>query len=141
MPGTRCTVVSCNNSLAKTGKSVRYHRFPRNKSIRRLWEQRCGRDGSWNPGACHICSDHFSEDCYERDLRSELLGEPIKKRLKKCSIPTRKLPSTEYDEPHKRSTEFENQLKEITEQQLRNQEQDCISFIQYTHIVLGKIKW
>ena len=35
-----------------------------------------------------ICSEHFTEDCYERDLKSELLGTKIKYNLKEDAVPT-----------------------------------------------------
>ena len=35
-----------------------------------------------------ICSLHFTDTSYERDLRNELLGLPIRKRLLPDAVPT-----------------------------------------------------
>ena len=35
-----------------------------------------------------VCSLHFSDSCYERDLRNELLGIPVRKRLLPDAVPT-----------------------------------------------------
>ena len=35
-----------------------------------------------------ICEKHFSVDDYERDMRSELLGEPSRKKLRIEAVPT-----------------------------------------------------
>ena len=37
---------------------------------------------------CKLCSKHFTEDCYEQDLRSELLGIKKKVKLKNYVVPT-----------------------------------------------------
>ena len=43
-----------------------------------------------------ICSNHFSSAQYERDMRNELLGLPIRKILKKDAVPDRNLPKSEF---------------------------------------------
>ena len=35
-----------------------------------------------------LCSKHFTEDCYERDLKSELLGIKKQVKLKRDAVPT-----------------------------------------------------
>lgn len=75
MPGARCNVAICNNSYANTkGQGIMFHSFPKDASIRKLWVNKCRRDGTWNPDSCTICSQHFAEKDYVRDLKSELLG-------------------------------------------------------------------
>lgn len=77
MPGTRCSVAVCNNSLVQTrreGKNIRYHRFPKNIHIKKKWIRAAGRTGEWNPETSLICSTHFLPHDYLRDLKSELLG-------------------------------------------------------------------
>uniref|UniRef100_A0A1B6C7I1 THAP-type domain-containing protein n=1 Tax=Clastoptera arizonana TaxID=38151 RepID=A0A1B6C7I1_9HEMI len=92
MPGTRCTVAVCNNSHAKTkGKGVKYYHFPKDPEVRSRWVHLCRREGKWNPDSCLVCSEHFLPEDYERDLKSELLNLPIKRRLKKTAIPSQKL--------------------------------------------------
>lgn len=90
MPGKRCTVATCTNSLQKTkleGKSTIYHAFPSDDERRKQWIHRCRRAGSWNPSSCHVCSEHFSEEDYDRDLQHELLGLPPRKKLKTTAVP------------------------------------------------------
>jgi hypothetical protein len=90
MPGTRCTVAVCNNSFEKTkraGMNIMYHQFPKNQPLRNIWIQRCRRAGTWNPNSCHICSIHFTADDYKRDMSSEYLNIPAKRRLKSTGKP------------------------------------------------------
>jgi len=39
-----------------------------------------------------LCSVHFVDDCFDRDLKNELLGLPIRRMLKYDSFPTKCLP-------------------------------------------------
>jgi len=93
MPGTRCAVAGCGNSLQKTkvnseSKRVRYHRFPTDLQFRQEWATKCQRDGKWDPASCHVCSEHFTEDDYQHDLKAELLNLPKKFILKKDAVPS-----------------------------------------------------
>ncbi|KAL1493357.1 hypothetical protein ABEB36_011426 [Hypothenemus hampei] len=91
MPGCRCAVTKCNNSLEVTrrlNRNVLYHRFPKNENVFALWVQRCRRTDKWNPQNSRVCSEHFTPDDYERDLKSELLSLPEKKHLKASAIPS-----------------------------------------------------
>lgn len=51
-----------------------YHRFPRDTEIRKQWIHSSGKESLWNPEHGWICSDHFTDDSYERDLKAELLN-------------------------------------------------------------------
>lgn len=82
MPGTRCAVAMCKNSL-KTTENVSFHRFPINKpKVLKTWVAKCGRGDKWNPNTSHICSVHFAEQDFEIDLRHQLMGTKQKWRLK-----------------------------------------------------------
>lgn len=88
----------CNmqQQFKKTSKSedtcnIKYYRFPKNLKLRQIWIQRCRRDGKWNADTSRVCSEHFSEDAYEKDLKAELLQLPPTKKLKPDSVPTLKL--------------------------------------------------
>lgn len=86
MPGTMCAVGSCTNNLIKTKKlnlNISYHRFPKQEKTCRIWIKACNRKDQWNPNTSYICSDHFTNDNFEIDLRAELMGIPVKKRLKR----------------------------------------------------------
>ncbi|XP_023222091.1 uncharacterized protein LOC111623657 isoform X2 [Centruroides sculpturatus] len=124
MPGTRCAVYGCNNNLLAVkakGESVTFHVFPRQKDliskrIRSEWINRCKRSDKFNPDTSRICSVHFVQSDYERDLQHELLGLPDRKILKKTAIPTLNLPDrmnptvTEQERNSKRKQKEVNDL-------------------------------
>ncbi|CAH1179844.1 unnamed protein product [Phaedon cochleariae] len=102
MPGLTCAVFGCKNNWAssKTEEKLTFHVIPRQKdflstTIRNEWIACCNRPATWNPDNGRICSAHFCDQDYERDLQHELLGLPLRKRLKKTAIPTQNLPGIE----------------------------------------------
>ncbi|TRY74091.1 hypothetical protein TCAL_02586 [Tigriopus californicus] len=88
-----CAVAACRNP-----NNVRYHRFPTDSSQSKLWVDACNRADHVNPKTAAICERHFTSESYQRDMRNELLGLPVRKRLKKEAVPTLALMSNE-DEP------------------------------------------
>lgn len=91
MPGTRCAVAMCNNNRKATKKAnlqIKYHSFPKEKSIRNIWIQRCRRDGKWNASTSYVCSAHFQSTDYQRDLKAELLNLPPKQILNLNAVPS-----------------------------------------------------
>ena len=89
-----CAVAICQSPQPELGYS--YHRFPKDKVIRHAWINACRRKDSFNPDTAKVCSLHFEEEAFERDLRSELMpNEERKKRrakiLKSNAIPVLKL--------------------------------------------------
>lgn len=82
-----CAVTICNNRQGKNRGDVSFHRFPASETLRKVWLLRCGRDENFDCAQGRVCSVHFAEEDFERDLRGELLGEPLKKRLKPEVIP------------------------------------------------------
>ncbi|XP_056647325.1 uncharacterized protein LOC130451987 [Diorhabda sublineata] len=96
MPGTRCAVYGCGNTYKTRQQEHEYfifHRFPKAKDLvsqtmRKEWILRCKREDKFNPDTSYICSVHFTEKDYERDLQNELLGLPLRKILKKTAVPT-----------------------------------------------------
>ena len=91
----KCAVESCPNP-----NGIIYHSFPHKSELQELWIEACGRK---NLIPCiknaKICSRHFSSDSYERDLRNELLGLPVRKKLKSNAIPTLLLNENLIKEP------------------------------------------
>ena len=84
-----CSVAVCPSPQVK---GISYHRFPRDPEIRRQWMLACRRaDREVNPVTALICSNHFHADDFERDLQNELLGLPLKKKLKKGCVPSQNL--------------------------------------------------
>lgn len=93
MPGTRCAVAVCNNCIVKTRLSdgqckIVYHRFPKDEQICKQWIQKCKRNDKFNYRTSSICSDHFTEDDYQRDLKAELLKLQPNKKLNPFAVPS-----------------------------------------------------
>lgn len=78
-----CAVATCKNP-----NHVLYHRFPTDLDQQKLWVNACRRKDYINPKTATICERHFTPESYQRDLKNELLGLPLKKRLKKDAVPT-----------------------------------------------------
>ncbi|KAL5239126.1 hypothetical protein ACI65C_006536 [Semiaphis heraclei] len=73
MPGTRCAVAICQNSLQATKKknlNISYHTFPKDPKLCNTWINACQRKDEWNPKTSTICSVHFLENQFEVDLRT-----------------------------------------------------------------------
>lgn len=84
MPGMQCYVVDCPNRFKDTRVSdASYFSFPSDKNRSKIWIQFCKRDENFDPGNKRICSNHFDVNDFERDLMSELLNIPQKKRILK----------------------------------------------------------
>jgi hypothetical protein len=88
MPGVRCAVFGYKNNhktkkgTGQEGQDIIFHSFPKPKdmvsqTMRNEWINRCKREDKLNPETSRICSKHFVETDYERDLQNELLGKKI----------------------------------------------------------------
>ncbi len=64
------------------------HTFPKDPDLCKKWISACKRKDSFNVQSAIICSRHFSDTCFERDMRSELLEKKRGRILKAGSIPT-----------------------------------------------------
>ncbi len=83
-----CAVAVCPSPKAR---DIIYHVFPKDKSLEKKWTIKCKRNDTFNPKFASICSNHFLPSDYERDLKSELMGLPSKKRLKSDALPSQNL--------------------------------------------------
>ncbi|XP_078495336.1 uncharacterized protein LOC144750166 [Ciona intestinalis] len=86
-----CVAVDCTNQYkGKKNADVSYHSFPKNKKIRKAWEIAVSRKNL--PSDPYLCSDHFTQDCFDESslLKHTLMPNKyrIKRTLKKNSIPT-----------------------------------------------------
>ncbi len=95
-------------------------RFPKDEEIRKIWIQRCRRLDKFNPSSSYICSIHFDESDFQRDMKSELMGCPKRKRLKEHTVPHLKLPSStskflkkEAQETNRTQRMREKELKKV----------------------------
>ena len=86
----RCVSAGCDSV---SGKGYSFHKFPRDKTLRRRWisavkRQRSNWDG---PSAdSQLCSKHFEDDCFVTEgvcFRDEM-WIPTVKRLKPDAVPT-----------------------------------------------------
>ena len=87
MPAGYCSVFGCNNT--STDK-ISLHRIPKDANLRKIWIARLYRKDKFSVDNVRICSEHFLPEDFERDLRNELLNLPIRKILKKGSVPQSK---------------------------------------------------
>ena len=83
-----CAVALCPSPK---NSSVSYHRFPKEKELRKKWIIACKRDDQFNPSTGNVCSEHFLPSDFQHDLRGELLGLPLKRRLNENAVPTLKI--------------------------------------------------
>ena len=81
-----CCVPECiYRSTKKSG--ISYHRIPKDKGLQKAWIARIRRDNLPPLQNCYVCSEHFTDDCFETDLRAQFLPEQkVKRRLKRDSF-------------------------------------------------------
>lgn len=94
----RCAVYGCavDNMCKGFVPGTMFFSFPKDKEMQAVWKQRCKRKDTFNIKFARVCSKHFIESDYERNLKHELLGyTPAKHRpLKKDAVPSIHLPTT-----------------------------------------------
>ncbi|XP_043490746.1 protein kinase C-binding protein 1-like isoform X2 [Polistes fuscatus] len=95
----QCAVATCRNSHRRTrGRRIRYHRFPQIPEVRSRWVRACGRvplvngEIPFNIQTARICSLHFTQDSYEKDVEHQMLGLPARSRLRRGAVPTISVP-------------------------------------------------
>ncbi len=98
-----CGVADCPNPK---GTEISYHRVPKKADVKAKWIVACKRAGSVNWNSALVCSTHFTEEDFVRDLRNELLGLPLWRMLKEGAVPSRQLPR------HQGPTEVSTQQSE-----------------------------
>ena len=84
-----CAVPTCTDPQDK-----HYFMFPfKDRTMNHKWVQKVKRaDKEFNPNTARICEDHFSAKMIQRDLKAELLGLQVKKKLVKGAFPDVNLP-------------------------------------------------
>ncbi len=83
-----CAVAICTPPYPP---GTKFHTFPKNKDLSKQWEVACKRQDKFKPEKAHICSQHFSPEAYERDVKFEEKHKRLRLVLKKDAVPTRKL--------------------------------------------------
>lgn len=66
---------------------ISYHYFPRDEALRSQWLAKISRADLVVSKNFRLCSEHFTPDCYERDLKAEILGLKPRTMLKPGAIP------------------------------------------------------
>ena len=94
---SNCAVFGCFSNRKKPGcGDISFFGFPKNEEYRRKWVQICRRADNINDKYARVCSLHFEPSAYERNLKYELLGTPLPRklaRLKEDALPTLHLPT------------------------------------------------
>ena len=86
-----CSAVGCNNDSRYVGskQGVSYHRFPTDDKLLKEWLAKLSRPDLVVTKDSRVFSHHFEPECYERDLKAELLGLKFTQRkLKPDAVPT-----------------------------------------------------
>ena len=63
-----CAAVGCSSETGKT-KNISIFRLPRDKLLRKEWLRKLKRTNLPADDNIRICHLHFTEDCFERDLK------------------------------------------------------------------------
>ena len=103
-----CAVSSCCSP-----NGIMYFCFPKDSDIQQKWVRKCRSNKTFNVKNAKICESHFSEDSFARDLKGELLGLPLKRKLLSSAIPTLNLPCDIL--PSETDNECESALRSVNE--------------------------
>ena len=82
-----CFAVECQNDSRKT-KGISYHQFPKDRMVCKEWLAKISRENAKITKDSVVCSEHFTPDCFQRNLKAELMGTKSKTRLKPGAVPT-----------------------------------------------------
>ena len=99
-----------SNCLSPNG--IKYYSFPKDNETQKVWVKQCKSSKSINVKNARVCETHFSEESFIRDLRGELLGLPIQRKLSSSAIPTLNLPDANH--PSECEMERESRMRSRT---------------------------
>ena len=103
---------TCAMPLCPNPNGIKYYKFPKDEKYKKLWVIACKRgDKGFNPNTARICENHFVKEDFVRDLKSEMLGTPAKKNLRKDAVPSvdisrTNMPPKPTDSRHKKTAHF-----------------------------------
>ena len=86
-----CLAINCTNSHRKgkpLPKGIRIHNIPKDPGLRKRWNTAIKRKDPPITNKSGVCSEHFVESDYERDLKAELMGTPNRMRLISDAVPS-----------------------------------------------------
>ncbi|CAH8629854.1 unnamed protein product [Dicrocoelium dendriticum] len=112
----QCCFAGCHNRT-DDGRGLSFFRFPRRDEVRtECWVQACGRKAFVPSQHSRVCSEHFSPDDFERDIRSELLGSNHRRlRLKDTAIPSHATPLKPDDRDAGKVESWKLELSKVVE--------------------------
>ncbi|XP_046686073.1 LOW QUALITY PROTEIN: uncharacterized protein LOC124371772 [Homalodisca vitripennis] len=83
-----CAVAGCSNHSRHSKETgISFHRFPTDIDLRKQWVNACKRADEFKVDNAKVCSAHFGEHDFERDLKSELLNTKSRRILKNTAVP------------------------------------------------------
>lgn len=97
---------ACNNRKKSCLNSIKFFRFPRDERLSKIWITLCKRNDNFNVNTARLCSKHFRESDYQRNLKHELLNyKPNNyRKLKFDAVPSLFLPGIKKS-PNEASTQ------------------------------------
>lgn len=85
----RNTLHSLTSARENPHLKIKFHICPSKSEMREKWIEQCDRlEDNWSRERFYVCSAHFTEEDYQRDLKHELLGLEPRKLLKDEAIPS-----------------------------------------------------
>jgi len=84
-----CSAVGCSNCTKNCKNTdVSFHFLPKDEKLKKEWEAKIKREVL--PKKVYICSEHFTEDCFDvsSKLQFEMMGIKKRRKLLPGSIPT-----------------------------------------------------
>ena len=99
----RCYVIGCSEN---SRGEYSFHRFPRDPNLRVLWANVCFEANIRATKTPFICSKHFSDSQFCRNLQAELAGKQHLKNfrtLKSDAVPDQDIPTHVETNPRKRA--------------------------------------
>ena len=90
-----CVAINCQSSTdkGKRKEGISFHKFPWDRpAVLSTWVHNVRRQG-WYPkkSSSQLCSVHFKEDCFIKDVQGQIMGEDFtskRKKLKIDAVPT-----------------------------------------------------
>ncbi|QQP55614.1 THAP domain-containing protein 9, partial [Caligus rogercresseyi] len=93
-----CAVAACFSPHMDSDGGYSYHRFPKRMDLQQKWVHACHREDPISLGTARICSRHFEFECFEINLKAELMpnygrasSSKIRRKLKIDATPTHNL--------------------------------------------------
>ena len=86
----QCIAYGCNNRSEDLSRGISFFRLPmKDPVLLKAWTVKLRLENPPLKDSSRVCSAHFTEDCFERDFKAELMpGTKTRRRLKPDAVPT-----------------------------------------------------